>query len=111
MYYFEITLLLGGFVLFTLGSVSINKTLKTKSSLLLAFIPFVLLILTFIYSVSENYLVVKYEANEAKVLINFIFVFYNKIFPNLIIFITGIGYYGIAKNIKNKEKLGIGKSW
>ncbi len=103
MDYLEIIMLFGGFVLFTIGSISINKTLKTKSSLLLVFIPFVCIIVTFIYSVSENYLIVSYEANKAKILINSIFVFYNKIFPNLLIFLSGIGFYGIAKNIKDKK--------
>ncbi len=102
MYYFETILLLSRFVFFTLGSVSINKTLKTKSSLLLAVIPFVFFILTFIYNVSENYLIVYYEPNNDPVWVNLIFVFYNKIFPNLMILLSGIGFYGIAKNIKDK---------
>jgi hypothetical protein len=97
-----VILILTTFVFLIIGSIFIHRTLKSKSSFLLMVCMIILPIGILAYSIFEQIVFHEYDVDNLPVFINSIYSLKETIFPAIILFLSGLGFYGVAKDIKTK---------
>ena len=95
-------LILTTFVFLIIGSVSIHRTLKSKSSFLLMVCLIILPIGILASSIFEQIVSHEYDVDNLPVFINYIYSLQETGFPAIVLFLPGLGFYGVAKDIKTK---------
>lgn len=96
-------LVLTTFVFLIIGSVSIYRTLKSKSSFLLMVSIIILPLGILAYCIFEQIVFHEYDVDNLPVFINYIYSLQETVFPAIIIFLSGLGFYGVAKDIKTNR--------
>ena len=95
-------LILTAFVFLIIGSVSIYRALKSKSSFLLMVCMIILPLGILAFSTFEQIVFHEYDFDNLPVFINCIYSLQKSVFPAIVLFISGLGLYGVAKDIKTK---------
>jgi hypothetical protein len=95
-------LILTTFLFLIIGSVSIHRTLKSKSSFLLMVSLIILPIGILASSILEQIVFHEYDVDNLPVFINCIYSLQVTVFPAIVLFLSGLGFYGVAKDIKTK---------
>ena len=102
----SVILIAASLLIFLYGSLSIYRTLKNKSSLML-FAGQLLFILTAIIAVIFETIVATYmEINDVGAAINYLIAVLNEVVPHLMLVISAIGLCGIAVYIQKQSNQG-----